>query len=445
MELSAHSRFVKRATPKINPRALAAQVIAQVLQGRFLDAALTETSSPAAPAAALIQEMCYGTLRWYHQLAGIAALFLDKPLKPKDQDVYALLLLGLYQLRHMRVAPHAAVTETVEAEQALNKPWAKGLLNACLREYQRQEARAQSHIAADPTLTFSHPAWLLEAIRHTYPENWQAILDANNARPPMVLRVNARLCTRAQYLAQLHDAGFAAHAAALTETGVGLETPAPVTELPGFAAGEVSVQDGAAQLAAILLDAEAGERVLDACAAPGGKTGHILERTPLLAELVALDHEPERVARIGQNLTRLGLQANMLCGDATTPAQWWDGQLFDRMLVDAPCSASGVIRRHPDIKVRRQPAEIPKLVETQRRILDSLWPLLKPGGKLLYVTCSILPAENQEQMQAFRARHADAAEAELPLDAGTRQAIGYQIVPGESGMDGFYYAGLRKI
>ncbi len=434
-----------RPTQKISPRALAARVIEQVLvQGRFLDAALTETVTPSTSTAALIQEMSYGTLRWYHQLAGIATLLLDKPLKPKDQDVHALLLLGLYQLRHMRVAPHAAVTETVDAAQALKKPWAKGLLNACLREYQRQEPRVQQQIADDPTLAYSHPAWLLEIIRNTYPENWQAILAANNERPPMVLRVNAHKLTRAQYLERLQAAGFAAHAAALTETGIVLETPAPVTELPGFATGEVSVQDGAAQLAAILLDAQAGERVLDACAAPGGKTGHILERTPSLLELVALDRDSDRMARIAQNLTRLGLPARLITGDATAPEKWWDSQPFDRILLDAPCSATGVIRRHPDIKVRRQFEELPKLIETQRRILDSLWPLLKPGGKLLYVTCSILPTENQEQMQAFLARHPDATETALPFTVGARQTVGYQVVPGELGMDGFFYASLRK-
>ena len=434
---------------QIPPRAVAAKVVEQVIvRARYLNTALAESLAvlPRARAhdAALIQEIAYGVLRWFHQLQAIAALFLDKPLKAQDQDVHALLLAGLYQLRHMRVARHAAVKETVAAVVALKKPWAKNLLNACLRAYLREEKRVLAAIAADQSANYSHPAWLIEEIQRYWPEDWAAILAANNERPPMVLRVNQRRLTRDQYLARLAGAGMAARALPVTETAVRLDTPVSVNELPGFAQGDVSVQDAGAQLAAVLLDAQPGELVLDACAAPGGKTGHLLEHTPGLAELVALDSAPSRMPRIAENLTRLGLTATTLIGDAAQPSGWWNGRPFARMLVDVPCSATGVIRRHPDIKVRRQPEDLPKLITTQARILDGLWPLLQPGGKLLYVTCSILPVENEQRMENFLAHHLDASEVLLPLNAGQAKSIGRQILPGEADMDGFYYACLRK-
>ncbi len=428
-----------------NARAAAARVLEQVLvHGRYLDSALETLRAESLPEGQLIQELAYGTLRWLHQLAGVAALLLSRPLKPKDQDVYALLLLGLYQLRCMRVATHAAVDETVAAAAALGKPWARGLLNACLREYLRRAAELDARLQTDPALALSHPAWLLEKIRAAYPEDWQRIAAANNERPPLTLRVNTRRRTRAAYLETLRAANLAARADFVLDTDVTLATPVPVGALPGFAQGEVSVQDTGAQWAAVLLDAQPGERVLDACAAPGGKTGHILERTPGLAELVAVDHEPARVALIADNLKRLGLSARLVTADAAEPGAWWDGRPFDRILLDVPCSATGVIRRHPDIKWRRQPSDLPKLAATQAWLLAALWPLLKPGGKLLYVTCSILPEENETPMRALLARAADAADAPLPAAAGETRTVGRQILPGTQGMDGFYYACLRK-
>ena len=451
-----------------------------MVHGRYLDRALEAALAAAPSEATLVQELAYGTLRWFHQLAGIAALLLAKPLKPKDQDVYALLLAGLYQLRHLRVATHAAVDETVAATQALGKPWAKGLVNACLREYLRRAVEIEKLVGHDPMLTLSHPTWLLEKIRATYPDDWQRIAQANNVRPPLTLRVNARRQARAVYLEKLRAAGIAVQPAFVFDTDVTLETPMPVSALPGFAEGLVSVQDAAAQWAAVLLDAQPGERVLDACAAPGGKTGHILERTPGLTELVALDREAARVALIEQNLKRLGLGARLVTADASEPDNWWDGKPFDRILLDAPCSATGVIRRHPDIKLRRRPEDLPKLAATQARLLTALWPLLRPGGKLLYVTCSILPEENENQVRAFLAREGSAtddsrdgggttsgkkeverrqeqppratpgavagtaAEAPLPIAIGRPCAVGRQILPGDHGMDGFYYACLLK-
>ena len=424
-----------------NARVAAARVLEQVLvHGRYLDSALEAMHAGSLPDSQLIQELAYGTLRWFHQLAGIAALLLSRPLKPKDQDIYALLLLGLYQLRFMRVATHAAVDETVAAAAALGKPWAKGLLNACLREYLRRTAEMDARLQTDPALALSHPAWLLEKIRAAYPADWQRIAAANNERPPLTLRVNTRRLARAAYLEKLR----AARADFVLDTDVTLATPVPVSALPGFAQGEVSVQDAGAQWAAVLLDAQPGERVLDACAAPGGKTGHILERTPGLAELVAVDHEPARVALIAENLKRLGLTARLVTADAGEAGPWWDGRPFDRILLDVPCSATGVIRRHPDIKRRRQPSDLPKLAATQARLLAALWPLLKPGGKLLYVTCSILPEENENPIRALLARAADATDEPLPDAPGEARAVGRQLLPGEQGMDGFYYACLRK-
>ena len=435
-------------TAPAEARALAARVVTQVgAHNRYLDAALEETlgARPVpARAAALIQELSYGVLRWYHQLAAVARLLLEKPLGPKDRDVEALLLVGLYQLRHMRVARHAAVSETVAAAARLRKPWGKNLINACLREYLRHPERAQREIENNPAAALSHPAWLLEELRRSWPREWEAVARANNERPPLVLRVNLRKNSRAEYLARLAAAGLDAAPTTLSDAGVILPQPAPVARLPGFADGCVSVQDEAAQLAAILLDAQPGERVLDACAAPGGKAAHILERAPGPAELMALEADPARAGLIGQNLARLGLKALVVVGDAGAAQSWWDGRPFDRILLDAPCSATGVIRRHPDIKLRRQPADIPRLIQAQARLLDGLWPLLRRGGKLLYVTCSILPGENEDQLRAFRDRRPDAAESALTGGWGRARPLGRQILPGERGMDGFYYGCLKK-
>lgn len=423
-----------------NPRALAAHVLVQVVErGRFLDAALEEAVR-AHPGTdhPLLKELAFGTLRWYHQLNGIARLFLHRPLKPRDQDVLALILIGLYQLRHLRVATHAAVNETVEATTALGKPWARGVVNACLRESLRETRRVAEAIAASEEVLFSHPAWLIARVRTDYPEDWQRILEAGNERPPMTLRVNARRVSREDYCTRLESAGIPAHVHRASDVALVLEEPVPVNRLPGFAEGLVSVQDAAAQLAAVLLDARDGERVLDACAAPGGKSAHILERADDV-DLLALDIDSGRLARMRSGLDRLGLAPHLCVADASRPADWWDGRPFDRALVDAPCSATGVIRRHPDIKVRRVPGDLAMLTRTQASILDAVWPCLRPGGKLLYATCSVLEEENEQQVRGFLRRHSDAM---LQPAAGAR--IGRRILPGEDEMDGFYYASLLK-
>jgi 16S rRNA (cytosine967-C5)-methyltransferase len=416
----------------VQARVTAVQVIVKVLQGRYLDDALAEVRREKNYTP-LVQELAYGTLRWYHRLDGIAALFLQRPLKAKDQDIHVLLLTGLYQLAYMRLAPHAAVDLTVAACAALKKDWAKGLINACLRSAQRETSRVNSAVNEQVDLRYSHPGWLVARLRDDHPRHWEEILEANNERPPLTLRINQQRTSREAYLRQLSEASCPGHAHATVPTAVVLDTPVPVEQLPGFSDGYVSVQDAAAQLAALMLDAQPGERVLDACAAPGGKTAHILEQTPGLAELWAVEVDAERSARLQHGLARLGLSARVIVADASKPAGWWDGVPFDRILVDAPCSATGVIRRHPDIKVRRLAADLGRLTDTQARVLDGVWPCLKPGGKLWYATCSVLRAENQQQIEDFLRRHPDAGLA------GERQ-----ILPGEEEMDGFYYACLHK-
>ena len=433
-------------------RAAAAHAVSAVYRGRSLDAALAEIFSTPTPQLAgeraLIQEMAYGALRWHFQLLPLLHGFLEKPFKDKDADLEALLVIGLYQLLHMRVATHAAVKETVEATVVLKKDWAKGMTNAVLRRVLREEAALRTRISTDEQLALAHPAWLLARLQEIYPDHWHSIAAANNARPPLCLRVHCGKISRAAYHDQLAQAGIAARPVPDVDSALILESPVPVEALPGFRLGEVSVQDAAAQLAAVLLDAQPGERVLDACAAPGGKAAHILERVPQ-ASLVALDVDAQRLGRVRENFARLGLAATVTQGDAADPHGWWDGQPFDRILLDAPCSATGVIRRHPDIRLHRTPADIVRLAATQTRLLDALWPLLAPGGKLLYVTCSILPEENARQMAAFHVRRPD-AQAWIPAHAALERharpaGTGFQILPGSADMDGFYYAGVTKI
>ncbi len=429
------------STEAAKARAVAADIVAEVMhRGRLLDEAL----NAASVRTPLIQELAYGTLRWAIQLQAIAARLLSRPLRRKDADVSALLLVGLYQLLYMRTQEYAAVSETVNAVPVLNKAWYRELVNACLRRFLREKDVLLAELCADPALAFSHPHWLVGELQRDWPDHWRAILSANNERPPMALRVNRRQLTREQYLERLRAEGIEAAALVHTDSAVVLAQPLAVTALPGFAAGWVSVQDEAAQLAAALLDLQPGQRVLDACAAPGGKLCHTLERCSALAEVVALDQEPLRLALIEQNLARLQLKACVLTADASDPQAWWDGRIFDRILVDAPCSATGVIRRHPDIKLHRSLAEISKLCAQQAAILAGVWPLLARGGKLLYVTCSILAAENEGQMNAFLAQHPDAVPVALPLPFALAREPGMQILPGQEGMDGFYYGCLQK-
>jgi 16S rRNA (cytosine967-C5)-methyltransferase len=394
---------------------------------------------------ALVQELSYGTLRWYYRLDALLQRLLQKPLKQRDADVRCVLLAGLYQLDQLAMPQRVAINETVQATRALNKQWASGLVNAVLRNYQRQAAELDEAVAAEDVAGYAHPGWLIERLQSDWPRDWEHMLMANNARPPFSLRVNRQRMTRAEYVEMLADHSLGAVPLEHTVTGVRLEKPVPVEMLPGFTAGYVSVQDGAAQLAAGLLDLHPGQRVLDACAAPGGKTAHILESERGLAVVTAVDVKPRRLTRIGENLSRLSLHANLVQGDAGEPSAWWDGQVYDRILLDVPCSATGVIRRHPDIKLLRKPADIAHLVSTQARLLRALWPLLSSGGMLLYCTCSVLADENSGQIASFLETHADAAELPIAAVWGRECRHGRQVFPGEDEMDGFYFACVTRV
>ena len=390
----------------------------------------------------LLQQLCYGTLRNFHHLQGLLQQLLSKPMKDKDRDVQALLLVGLYQLSDTRIPDHAAVAATVDATKGLKKNWARGLSNAILRRYLREKESLETELTQ--TQRDSHPKWLHKVINKQWPEQATQILMANNAQPPMVLRVNAQHGSRTEYLARLSEQGITARVGKLSPHAIYLAEPRDVTKLPGFNEGHVSVQDEAAQLAATLLSARAGEHILDACAAPGGKTCHILELEPAVAQLYAADIEPERLQRVTENLQRLGLDAQLLTMDCSAPDNSLTQTTFDRILVDAPCSASGVIRRHPDIKLLRRAEDIPALAQQQLAILAGLWPLLKPGGTLLYVTCSILEAENDGVINAFVAATEDATLRPIDHTWGSATASGRQLLPEQDGSDGLFFAHLEK-
>jgi 16S rRNA (cytosine967-C5)-methyltransferase len=429
----------------MNIRAQAALVIHDVIyKGRSLHDALPEKILECKDVRdhALLQAICFGTCRWFFRLTDIADQLLDKPLKDKDSDVYALILVGLYQLIYMRVPSHAAVAETVAAASRLKKLWAKGLINAVLRNFLRNQAELE--IPTSSSAQFSHPLWMIENVKQAYPDHWEDILNANNEHPPFALRVNEQQITRDKYIVKLTEAELKAEPIPLTDSGIILTDPTDVQKLPGFASGEVSVQDGAAQLAASLMMLEPGLRVLDACAAPGGKTAHLLELQPTV-KCIAVEYDAQRSKVIHENLKRLNLSAKVIVGDAGAPDKWWDGELFDRILLDAPCSATGVIRRHPDIKLLRRESDIETLAVEQLRLLEAIWPLLKKGGVLLYATCSIFPQENADVVQRFMEGKADVLEEKILQEWGVSCPIGKQILPKMHNMDGFYYARLRKM
>ena len=429
----------------MNPRLAAARALAVVLNGK---ASLGSSLPPLldkvdARDRGLAQDLAFGTARWQPRLALLADKLLQKPLA--DRDIEALLLVGLYQLFYTRIPAHAAISETVGCADKLKKSSAKGLLNAVLRNAQRDGDSIIASLDRDPVLHSAHPRWLQKALKAHWPEHWQAICAANNAHPPLILRVNRRLGSRDAYLGELRSAGFEAEPCTFSRDGIRLLQACDVTSLPGFAEGRLSVQDEAAQLAASLLDLAPGQRVLDACCAPGGKTCHLLEVEPAVAGVVAVDLEEKRLVRVRENLKRLNLDAELIAADARALAQWWDGQTFQRILLDAPCSATGVIRRHPDIKLTRQPEDIVALAQLQGELLDALWQTLEVGGILLYATCSTLPTENTEVIAAFLARTADARELTIAGPFGLAQPHGRQLLAQEHGHDGFYYAKLSKI
>lgn len=428
-------------------RAAAALAVRAVLdQGRSLTDAL-ETLPPLDDERdrPLVHEIGYGVLRTLPRQEALAKLLLHQPLKREDADLKALILVGLYQLTDTRIPPHAAVAATVEAARTMDKAWAASLINALLRRFQRERERLLTRVERSPEVRWLFPYWLLERLRAAWPEHWREIVVASNARAPMCLRVNRTRTTRARFAKSLGAAGLTTRPTRDTADGLTLDRPVPTARLPGFAEGLVSVQDAGAQLAAGLLNAKPRERVLDACAAPGGKSAHILEHAGQGLDLTALDVDLQRLERLRDNLRRLGLTARVVHGDAADPVGDWARATYERILLDAPCSATGVIRRHPDIKWLRRDSDILTLADLQARMLDALWPLLVPGGTLLYVTCSLLPEENERQVQAFLRRRGDARARPLGASWGVARSFGRQTLPREGEADGFYYAALEKI
>ncbi len=429
----------------MNLRGGAAQILSRVIgDGQSLTSALDSYLPKFTDIQdkAFIQALCYGVVRHFFELDFILKQLLGKPLKQKDSDIKALLLIGIYQLRHMRVKSHAAVSETVAATK--HKPWAKSLVNAVLRQYLRDSETLQAASQTDQQARHNHPDWLIALLEQCWPEQLEQILTANDTPAPMALRVNLSQGNRDDYLAWLSQHGIAAQTVDFCDSAIILDQPLSVEQLPGFKEGRLSVQDVAAQLAAELLDAQAGHQVLDLCAAPGGKTCAILERQPALRTMLALDIDEMRLQRVADNLTRLKLKAELLAADASQPQTWASGRQFERILLDAPCSGLGVIRRHPDIKLLRRASDIVELQSLQARILEAAWSLLAPGGILLYATCSVLKQENELQISAFLNNHADATEMPIQTAWGIARPHGRQILTGDSQMDGFYYAKLFK-
>ena len=421
-----------------------------IFQGKSLNACVAQfTQHIENPKdRAMARELVSGVLRFYERLVFVQQELLKKPLKEKDADVYCLLLVGFYQIFYMRVPDHAAVSETVKLTQKLKKGWAKGFVNGVLRESIREKENLIEKIESAEEARFSHPSWLIEKIKTDWPDSYQSIFEQNLLHAPMTLRVNQQKLSAEAYLERLNEQGMAGECLPFSSHAIRLEHSCDVLKLPGFNQGDVSVQDQAAQLAAGLLDLKPGLKVLDACAAPGGKTAHMLETEPGI-DVLALDVSEERLKRVDETLKRLNLKARTCAADAYDLDVWWNGEMFDRILLDAPCSAIGVIRRNPDIKIHRNKEDIPQLVENQRKLLDVLWQTLKPGGILLYATCSILKDENENQISDFISSHEDSIELKinsqwgLSVSANSDKA-GKQILPGDNGMDGFYYARIQK-
>ena len=435
--------------PAQDARAAAAQVLVRVLDaGATLDAALAGglAGLELQQDKGFAKELCFGALRWLERLEFLLERHLDKPLKRKDADIKSLILIGLYQLHYLSTPDHAAVAATVDSAAALNKAWAKPLVNAALRRSQREFHRLQPELNRCPAARHSHPQWLIDAIREDWPEWWEAVLEANNQRPPLHLRVNLLKTSREAYLDELGQAGLAAEKIDLDGAPGALRVakPVDVSLLPGFEAGRVSVQDAGAQLAAPLLDPQPGERILDVCAAPGGKTAHLREMQPALGSITALDADEKRLGRLRDALDRLGLAAAIVHADACDPDSWWDRHPFDRILLDAPCSAAGVIRRHPDIKRLKSPQQLVALQDLQAKLLQANWPLLRRGGTLLYSTCSLLRAENDRVVERFLDQAPDAKLETIRAGWGVATSCGRQLLPCRDDTDGFYYATLRK-
>ncbi|MBL4585245.1 MAG: 16S rRNA (cytosine(967)-C(5))-methyltransferase RsmB [Pseudomonadales bacterium] len=427
-----------------NPRSAAALTLcAVVTQGKSLSKLIPASLEAIDPKQqGLYKELCYGSVRWHPQLMFLLYQLMKKPLKPKDQDLQALILIGLYQQLFTRIPSHASISETVEATNALKKKWARGLVNGVLRNFQRERDTLIEQIKENQIAHYAHPRWFLKKIQKAWPDHWQSVADANNQRPPMTLRINQQKTSVDRYRQLLEQEQIGSEACSFSSHGITLTQPCDPLTLPGFAQGLVSVQDEAPQLSADILAPAPNERILDACAAPGGKTCHLLETQPSI-ELVAVEKEQERSTRIQENLTRLQQQAKIIVADVAKLTDWWDGEPFDRILLDAPCSATGVIRRNPDIKLLRTKQDIEQLSTLQLQLLKAVWSTLKPGGTLLYATCSVLPQENEEVLEQFSQTTPFISQT---IDApwGIELKYGRQLLPINGQHDGFYYAKLVK-
>jgi len=419
-----------------------------LIKGRSLVVAKSAADVLESRDRGLAMELVNGVLRWRWKLDFLLNQFLKKPLRNKDHDVKLLLLMALYELVELNTPDYAVVNEAVSASKALGKQWAKGMINGVLRNFIRDQDDCLRKMESNQEAYYSHPYWLIALLKEDWPDHWQAILIANNQRPPLWLRVNAAQnnAVVSKLLLDARVLSSSQHPLALQ--ALKLEQGVDVTSLPGFAQGAVSVQDAGAQLAATLLDVKKGQTVLDLCAAPGGKTCHVLELEPDIKSMTAVELEEKRMLRVRENLARLNFEAELIVADASEDS-WWDGKLFDRILVDAPCSSTGVIRRHPDIKSLRWEEDIKSLVIIQQKILQQAWQMLKPGGKLLYVTCSVLRQENEAQITELLSTHKDALELNLIADDGGDWGVavkyGRQLLPGENDNDGFYFCCLTKL
>ena len=430
---------------KPDTRALAAKGLADVaLRGASLRDVMERNARRLADPRdrALLMALLSEGARWWLRFDAAVDGLLEKPLRHKDPAVHALLVLGLVQLEILQLSDYAAVAATVEATRTLGRPQLAGLVNAILRRWQRERDSLLARLDAKPQTRHAHPAWLAAALQRDWPQQADAVMAADNREPPLMLRVNRQRSERLALIEKLHAAGYAASAHPWLSDALVLPHSTDVTRMPGFEDGFFAVQDGAAQVAADLADLHDGLRVLDACAAPGGKACHLLERADI--DLTALEFDAARAERIRQNLMRLRLNAKVVIGDAGAPKGWWNGQPFERILIDAPCSATGVLRRRPDVRLHRRESDVAAMHAQQHRILAALWPLLAPGGRLVYITCSVLRAENEAIVGEWLAAQPDAQALPFTLPVGQAAAIGWQILPGDGDLDGMYYAMLQK-
>jgi 16S rRNA (cytosine967-C5)-methyltransferase len=431
---------------KADTRALAARGLAEIaLRGASLRDVMERHAARLADprARALLMALLSEGARWWLRFDPAIDGLLEKSLRHKDPAVHALLVLGLVPLEILDLQDYAAVAATVEAVRALKRPQLAGLVNAVLRRWQRERETLLAKLDAKAQTRHAHPAWLAAALQRDWPQQTEAVMLADNREPPLMLRVNRQRSERSILLEQLQAAGYAAITHPWLADALVLPHSSDVTRIPGFEDGHFAVQDGAAQVAADLADLRDGLRVLDACAAPGGKACHLLERADI--DLTALEFDATRAERIRQNLMRLRLNAKVVIGDAGAPKAWWKGQPFDRILVDAPCSATGVLRRRPDVRLHRRESDIAAMHTQQRRILAALWPLLAPGGRLVYITCSVLRAENEAIVSELLTARPDAQALAFTLPTGQAAAVGWQILPGDDDLDGMYYAVLQKL